>query len=78
MKIKKFDLGKIYKVRFYDHSVGIDTKMICEVVGWCIKDKSDYAVFTSWQVLTKDEEVKKQNVEPISILKAVIISTRKF
>ena len=78
MKTKKFQLGKLYKVTFYDHSIGMQEKMICQIVGWCIKDEPDHAVFTSWVVVTKDEEIKKDNVEPVSILKAVIKSIRKI
>jgi hypothetical protein len=78
MKIKKFELGKLYKVTFLDHSIGMHEKMICQIVGWCIRDEAEHAVFTSWVVVTKDEQVKKDNVEPVSILKAVVTSVRKI
>lgn len=78
MKRNKFELEKLYKIRFYDHSIGTQEKMVCEAVGWCIKDTKDHVVLTSWVVDTKDHQVKKDNVEPISILKAVIISSRKY
>lgn len=78
MKRNKFELEKLYKIRFYDHCIGSQEKMICEVVGWVIKNDKDYVVLTSWVVDTKDHQVKKDNVEPMSILKAVIISSRKY
>lgn len=78
MKRRKFEEHKLYKIRFYDHSVGSLDKMICEVVGWIVKDDEGHVVLTSWQVDTKDVQVKRDNVEPVSILKAVIISSRKY
>lgn len=78
MKRTKFEFHKLYKIRFYDHSIGSKEKMICEVVGWVIKDEVDHVVLTSWLVDTEDVQVKRDNVEPVSILKAVIISSRKY
>ncbi len=78
MKRTKFEVGGLYKIRFNDHSIGTEEKMTCEVVGWVIKDDVDHVVLTSWVVQTKDEQVKKDNVEPTSILKPVIIRSRKL
>lgn len=75
---KKFLEGCIYKIRFYDHCIGSEDKMICEVVGWCIKDAGEHVVLSSWVVDTKDAQVKKDNVEPMSIIKATIIRSRKI
>lgn len=75
---KKFIKGKLYKIRFYDHCIGSHDKMICEVVGWLLKDDKEHLVLTNWVVDTKDHQVKKDNVEPVSIIKSTIISSRKF
>lgn len=74
----KFQLGKLYKIRFYDHCVGISDKMICEAVGWVIKDDPHHVVITSWIVDTKDKEVKDENIEPTTIVKTCIIRKRKL
>jgi hypothetical protein len=75
---KKFELNKLYKVRFYDHCVGSQNKMTCQVVGWIIKDEDDFIVTTSWIVDTEDAQIKKDNVETTVILKKVMISARKY
>lgn len=78
MKRKNFEIGKLYKIRFYDHSIGSKEKMICEAVGWVIEDDSSHVLLSHWVVDTKDEQVKKDNVEPVNIVKACIIRSRKF
>ena len=78
MKRKKYNVGSLYKVRFYDHSVGLEDKMICEAVGFLLKDMDEHIVLTSWRVDTEDAQIKKDNVEPCSIIKSCIISSRKY
>ena len=78
VKLKKFRLGALYKIRFYDHSVGSTDKMLCEAVGWAIKDDSHHIALTSWMTITTDEDIKNNNFEPISIIKACILSSRKL
>lgn len=78
MAFKKFELTKLYKIKFADHSIGSQERMICEAVGWVIKDCPEHVVLTAWNTITKDETIRRDNYEPISILKAVIISTRKY
>jgi len=74
----KFEKTKMYKIRFYDHCIGQSDKMICEVVGWVLKDEPEHVVLSSWMVDTKDAQIKKDNVEPISIIKSCIIRKRKY
>ena len=76
--MKRFVEGKLYKIRFYDHCVGSTDKMTCEVAGWVIKDDSHHVVLSHWIVDTKDAQVKKDNIEPVSIIKSCIIRARKF
>lgn len=74
----KFEKAKPYKIRFYDHHIGGKDKMICEIVGWCILDDDEHAVFTHWIVDTHDDDIKKENVEPTSIIKSCILRVRKL
>jgi len=78
MKKLKFKIGGLYKIRFHDHSVGMSDKMVCETVGWIIKDDDHHTVLTSWKVDHKDEGIVKANVEPSSIIKSCIIRSRKL
>lgn len=73
-----FKEGALYKLRFNDHAVGIKHKMICECVGWVVKDESDYVILTHWQVVTNDKEVRSENIEPVSILKSCILKVRRY
>ena len=75
MKIK-FQVGRLYQIRFLDHSVGLKKAMEIEAVGWCIKDEGKYAVFTSWQVDDDDTSVVEDNHEPFSIIKSCVVKKR--
>lgn len=76
---KKYIKSKLYKVRFYDHAIGkADGPIVCEVVGWCLNDDPLELRLTYWVVDTDDEQIKKDNVEPISIIKSCIIRSRKL
>jgi hypothetical protein len=75
---KKFLKNKLYKIRFYDHCIGRKSKMVCEVVGWVIEDDTEHVVLTPWIVDTDEEDVKRDNVEPYSIIKSCIIRKRKL
>ena len=74
----KFEIGQNYKVRFYDHSTGGKEKMVCETQGWVLEEDADHVLLTYWRVLTGDEETKRDNIEPISIIKSCIIRVRKL
>ena len=77
-KRTKFVQGKLYKIRFLDHSVGSIDKMTIEAVGWCISDNPEHVVISHWLVDTKDKQVKRDNIEPCSIIKSCIIRSRKL
>jgi len=47
-----------------------------EVVGWCIKDSKDHAVFTSWQVISDDKRLVDDNHEPFTIIKSCVKKKR--
>ena len=68
----KFELEKPYWIRFYDHVAGDTKPMLCELVGWVMKDREKYVVISPWNVIDKDCEVVKRNREPYTILKPAI------
>lgn len=76
--MKKFVKNKLYKIRFYDHSIGTSEKIVCEVVGWVIDDDKDRVLLSYWIVDSKCEETKKGNMEPVSIIKSCILKAKKL
>ena len=76
---KKYEKHKLYKIRFYDHCIGNHKgPVICEVAGWIIEEDATELRLTYWVVDTEDDQVKKDNIEPISIIKSCIIRSRKL
>lgn len=75
---KKFIKGQNYKIRFYDHSIGSKEKLVCETQGWVLEDDGEHVLLTYWRVINTDEEVKRDNVEPVSIIKSCILRARKL
>jgi hypothetical protein len=78
MKPKKFELGKLYKVTFLDHCAGGQEVITCEVAGWIIKETPEQITLTYWLVITDDEEVRRDNFEPVNIIKSAIKRARKL
>ena len=74
----KFELGKLYKIRFYDHCIGMSRKMECEVCGWIIKEDKEHIVLTYWRVNDSDATTVRENIEPVSIIKSCITRKRKL
>ena len=68
----KFVVGRLYYIKMLDHSVGMKDKMTVELVGWCLEDHKDYAVFTSWQVIHDDQKLVDDNHEPFSVIKSCV------
>lgn len=76
---KKYEKTKLYKITFYDHCIGQHEGPVkCQVTGWILSEDDVELRLTYWVVDTKDEQVKKDNIEPISIIKSCIISSRKL
>ena len=73
-----FKVGALYYIKFLDHSVGLKESMVISAVGWCIKNEKDYAVFTSWEVESDDQEIIDNNHEPFTIIKSCIKKKRKL
>lgn len=76
--MKKFELGKLYKITFLDHCVGEQEVITCEVAGWLIKETTEHITVTYWQVVTDDEETARDNIEPVNIVKSAIKRVRKL
>lgn len=62
--------GKLYKITFLDHAVGIDRSIECVVVGWLLKQTKDYAVLSHWLVIDSDKDIVDNNVEHTTLLKS--------
>jgi len=73
-----FEEHHLYKVLFFDHCVGLEECMKCEVVGFVTKDSDNCVTFTHWIVRHEDLEMIKDNVEHTTILKAAIIDIEKL
>lgn len=73
-----FQKDKLYKIRFYDHCIGVKDAMECEVAGWCIDDNDLRVVLTHWIIRNDDKNMVEDNHEPVTIVKSCIISVRKL
>jgi len=76
--VPEFDVGELYRIKFYDHAIGMVEAMECEVVGWVLKNNDLNVVITFWRLNNGCDEVKKENTEPVSIIKSTIIRKRKL
>jgi len=74
----KFEVDELYRIKFYDHAIGMSEAMECEVVGWVLESNELNVVVTFWKLNNGCEETKKDNVEPVSIMKSCIIKKRKL
>lgn len=63
---------KLYKITFEDHCVGLDDPIMCEIVGWLIKETETFMLLTSWVVLSSDDDLFFNNLEKVCILKSTI------
>jgi len=70
--------GELYRIKFYDHAIGMKEAMECEVVGWVLENNSLNVVITFWRLNNGCDEVKENNTEPVSIMKSCIIKSRKL
>lgn len=76
--MSKYTLNKLYKVTFYDHCLGQKELAKCKLVGWLIKEDKLSITLTFWLVDSKDKTVVAENLEPVTIAKSTILSTRKY
>lgn len=73
-----FKKGKLYKISFLDHCVGLDHSMKCQVVGWIVKQSSKSVTLSHWIIDHSCEEVKSENLEYTTILKSTILKSREI
>ena len=71
----KFQVGKCYHIKFYDHCVGYDDVVLVEVVGFVYEQDDKQVKLTHWKEFHPEW---KTNVEKTLIVKSTIISKRKL
>ena len=71
----KFKVAKLYKIRFWDHTIGSKATAQCQVVGWCIDDNKTRVLLSHWIIVECGEDVDmvENNYEYTSIIKSTII-----
>lgn len=74
----RFKKGELYKIRFYDHAIGIDRAVECEIVGWVVKSDKICVCFSHWLCDFDDSEVVENNLEFTVIVKRAIIGAWKL
>ena len=72
----KFEIGKLYKITFLDHTLGYGKEVTCLVAGWVIENTKTSVTVTHWIIDTKDKEFKDNNLEKTTIVKSTILKKR--
>ena len=72
----KFELGKLYKIHFWDHCVGLEKPIQFECVGWVLTQDDISVTTTHWMIDGEEEDMDLINgsYEYSCILKSTIIS----
>lgn len=65
----------IYKIKFYDHSLG-DEPAIMNVVGWLVDENEQSVTFSHWLMDTDCKDEQRDNMEFSCILKNCIIKKK--
>jgi len=73
-----YNKGDLYRIKFFDHSIGSKEPIECEVVGWIIKEDKIQVLITFWRLNNGCDDLKKDNIEPVSIIKSTIIKSRRL
>lgn len=76
--MKKLTIGKLYKITFLDHAIGIDKEVTCYVVGWLQKNTKNSILLSHWIIDSECEETRKENAEPTVIVKSAILKIREI
>jgi len=70
-----FDNRRPYYIKFLDHCLSDEhILMECEVMGWVISQDDKRVTITYWNV--GDESYRKDNEEPVNIIKSTILKKR--
>lgn len=79
MKSKKLTKYKPYSVKFYDHYIGGDHEIVCQILGYFYSETKNYYTFTHWLVVDSDcETTIETNIEKTSLLKNAIIEIKSL
>lgn len=70
----KLEVGKLYRIKFYDHGRNITEAIECETVGWLLDQCKVRAAFSWWKTLNLSDLDNEYNTEKFVIVKACIIS----
>ena len=73
----KFNNGKLYAVKFYDHALNSDA-IECICSGILIRQTKKTITLAYWLPVDKDIELVKNNWEIVSIIKSTITSFKEF
>ncbi len=67
-------------IKFLDHCNGFeaDKPMIIEIFIYVIEDKKDYIYGTTWRPVTDDQEIYRDNLEKVSIIKSTILESNEI
>lgn len=63
----------LYEVVFWDHAEGIAQPIKIKYTGYFITEGDNYLNFSSWHVLSKDQELVENNYTHTIIIKDCII-----
>lgn len=74
----KFEVGEVYRIKFWDHCTGAQEPMKCEVVGFVLKSNPLFVSVSHWVTITDCAETREANLEPTTILKSCIVQKRKL
>ena len=74
----KFKKGELYIVYAHDHSTGEPPDAVIKTVGWYLGETKRNYRFTSWEVISDDEEIRTGNPEYSNIIKGQIIRKIKL
>ena len=74
----KFKSDSIYYIKFKDHSMDSqdDDVILCEVYGKCVGDYDDRVIICSWDVLSEDKDLVKDNQTRYTVIKSCILKRK--
>lgn len=72
MRPKKLQVGRLYFIRFLDHTIGTDKDVECEICGWLLEDRPKSYLFTWWRCVSDCEDINRENVEYAQVIKSTI------
>lgn len=69
----RFVKGKMYQILFWDHCTGGTELIKINYVGWVVSQDKERLTLTSWLLDSDDEQMVKDNMETVNIIKSVIL-----